>query len=149
MVGAHIGVYHSIFIFFAHGVFVVLFEKDLAFPFKFFEIGEERGIYLLDAVDDDGHEDVIRIGPLLNEKVDVVGNTFKGSFQHGLVFGVHADADGHLCTCGFFEKREVVVLMVSSEFFEGGLGVDLLEGMKCIFVGCEAFLFVCVEHALG
>ena len=103
----------------------------------------------MDAIDDDSNENIIGAGALFDQQIDIVGNSFEGSLQHGFILAVHADADGNFAALGFFEEGDVVILVMLSELLDGVFGVDWFNGMEGVFVGEEALGFVGVEEALG
>ncbi len=64
--------HHVIFIFLTHRVLIVVFKKDLTLSFEFLEVVKKRFVDLLNTIDDDRNKDVVRVGTLLDQEINII-----------------------------------------------------------------------------
>lgn len=103
----------------------------------------------MNTIDDDTYEDIVRTEARFHQFIDIVSYPHECPFQHLLVLTVHADADGQFQSFWFLEERDVVILMLFSDFLDGEGAVDLIERDKFVLVIGDTGLFGGDHHALG
>lgn len=106
---------------------IILLKEDFALSLKFFKIIEKRLIDLLNTIDDDTYEDIVRTKTRFHQFIYIVSYPHECPFQHLFVLTVHTDAYGQFQSFWFLEERDVVILMLFSDFLDGEGAVDLIE----------------------
>lgn len=111
-----------------HGQLVILLQENLTLPLKLLEVVEEGLVDLLNTVNDDADEDIVRRNAIIYQAVNIICDAHEGPFQHLLVLTVHTHTDSQLHSLGLLQQRDVVILMGLAHLLHGRTPRDFSHG---------------------